>query len=160
MINVKKIVSMLLFSALCALCDEEQSAYYYESWRYEPAPYEHSYYAPITLTAPYRYDSILDFDPARPYLGLSYVYSYGSFGSLRYPFYNSWWHGYSVYMNIFPAKYLTPVNDSESPPIPGSAPLVLKANEPSSPLELMLESFLNATNQTDRLGEELNLPGR
>ncbi len=158
MIFMKKIVSLLLFSAVFALGDEIQSVYYHESWRSEPYPYTlRPYYRSHdglgSLRSPHFFDSSGDFDPSRAYIGLSYGYSYGT---LYYPFYNSWWHGNSVYINIFPARYLNPVKDSGSPPIAGSAPLILKASEPDSPLELMLESFLNTTNHPSGQRESLN----
>jgi len=158
MIFMKKVAVILLFLAICASGSEDESVDYYESWRYGPypyavAPYYSSYYYGNFLTAPYFYDSTGDFDPSRPYIGLSYGYSYGNYSRYRYPFYNSWWNGYSVYMNLFPKRYLNPADKTESPPVAGSAPLILKAKEPKSPMDFMLDNFLNTTNRTELKSE-------
>ncbi|MDA3924385.1 MAG: hypothetical protein PF904_06790 [Kiritimatiellae bacterium] len=150
---MKKIAATLIFLAICALCRAEESTYYYESWRYEPLhysmrPYSQDYGYSSLTTPPY-YNSSNGFDPSKPYVGLSYGWTYGRYRNYHYPYYNSWWNGYSVYFNIFPNKYINPVDDKDAPHVPGSAPLILKENEPRSPMDLMLQDFLASTNRIE-----------
>ena len=150
---MKRITYTLIIFSMCALCSAEESACYYESWRADPFPYTmgpfyRNYgYRPYL---PHYYCASDDFDPSKPYLGLTYSYSYCGYGN---PWYNSWWNSYSVYMNIFQKKYLNTSERSKSSSMAGSAPLILKKNESNSPMERMLSNFLSATNRRERVDQ-------
>jgi hypothetical protein len=148
---MKRVTYTIILFVMYMLCSADESICYYENWRAYPFPYtmgpfyrNYSYgpYLPL-----YCYASD-DFDPSKPYLNLTYSYSYCGYDN---PWDNTWWNSYSFYMNIFPKKYLDTPDIPNSLSLVGSAPLILKENEPESPMNHILNNFFNITNRNDKV---------
>ena len=134
---------LIVIGSLFALSAEESpTVEIFTGWTWLP----YSYYE-----RPYRYG----YAPygCSPFIGVEHpLYGFGHEGypGLYDPYSPYWGYGYSVRYRLKSDRFFLRSTEQGLPPLPGSAPTELLANEHKTPWDQAIEAFLKATNVPPR----------